>query len=586
MKRFAFRLLPRVLPAMRLLSFALVISAFCLVSLAQPAVLDRTAFTFTRYDLKISISPATHELLATGTVQLRNDSKSPQRNLSLQISSSLAWQSIELGGKPVQYLAQAYTSDVDHTGELSEAVVSLPTAAVPGATVELAIRYAGMVVQNSGRLERAGAPPEVRIRQDWDLISSEFTVLRGAGFVVWYPVAMPAASISNGNEFAEAMSEWSAREQQAGMDLQLCRPAADSGADFVTSGRQEAFPAGTASGDCRRYSWSPLGLAAPSFALAQFKELNPVADFHIAYLEPAAEGARSYGEIAKSLAPFIAEWFGPPHQPAGVVQLPENRWAPYESGATLFSSLPESLSPQAEELTQVVLAHQLTHASLVSPRPWIFEGAAHFAQALERARQGGRGAALRYLVDQLPALREAEKHPGLSLINTTDDVYYRTKAMYCWWMLRDTVGDIALQHAFARYHAVEDRDAGYMQRLLEAEWRKPLDWFFNSWIYHDDGLPDYTIAAVSTRQSLAGGYLVAVTVENSGGGEAEVPVVVRSNESEAFGRVRVPAHGRATVRIQLGQYPATAIVNDGSVPESNFQNNSFKVSPPQHSGGG
>ena len=36
---------------------------------------------------------------------------------------------------------------------------------------------------------------------------------------------------------------------------------------------------------------------------------------------------------------------------------------------------------------QLVLAHQLAHASFDSPRPWIYEGVAQLAQAIEREHQ-------------------------------------------------------------------------------------------------------------------------------------------------------------------------------------------------------
>jgi hypothetical protein len=594
---FACQLLTFHFSLLTALAFCLLVFTFCLsVHAQQSPVIDRTAFTFTRYDLQLTLTPAEHKLAASGKLTMRNTSHQPQKNVALQISSTLSWESIEVTetrvgtgvspvssspSKPAQYLVEAYTSDIDHTGQLSEAIVQLPTPLPPGGSVELAVRYSGTVTQNSARLERVGAPPEVRNRQDWDRIDPDYSAIRGAGFVVWYPVAMPAASISHENDYADTMAEWSAREQQAVMGLNINAPSATR---IVTSG--EALPyAGpcTQQRTCSAFRWSPLGLTAPSFALAPFQSIAPLPQFQIHYLAASTEGARSYGEIAKAVAPLISDWFGPPRQNAGVVQLPETNWSAYESGATLLSPLPNSLSPQATQMTEVVLAHQLTHASLPSPRPWIFEGAAHFAQVLQRQRQGGRPAALQYLSDQLPTLQEIEKqansqgHRGPSLINTTDDVYYRTKAMYCWWMLRDIIGDAALQKAFARYRSEDDRDPVYIEHLLEAEAHKPLDWFFNSWIFSDQGLPDFTITAVSTRQNISGTYTAAVTVENSGGAEAEVPVALRSDVSEVFGRVRVPGNGRATVRIQIGQYPVTAMVNDGSVPETNLDNNSFKV---------
>jgi hypothetical protein len=45
----------------------------------------------------------------------------------------------------------------------------------------------------------------------------------------------------------------------------------------------------------------------------------------------------------------------------------------------------------------LVAAHQLTHAAFSSPRPWINEGLAHFAQALYLEQQKGRQAALDYM---------------------------------------------------------------------------------------------------------------------------------------------------------------------------------------------
>ena len=40
------------------------------------------------------------------------------------------------------------------------------------------------------------------------------------------------------------------------------------------------------------------------------------------------------------------------------------------------------------------LVHELVHSALPSPRPWVYEGLAHFAEAVYREQQGGREAAL------------------------------------------------------------------------------------------------------------------------------------------------------------------------------------------------
>ena len=105
-----------------LLLFALAGTAFSL---------DREAFTFTKYDLQVRIEPEQQRIRVRGTITLRNDSQTPQKNAALQISSSLTWRSIQIDGNPVQFVSQPYESDIDHTGELSEAIVALPKEIAP-----------------------------------------------------------------------------------------------------------------------------------------------------------------------------------------------------------------------------------------------------------------------------------------------------------------------------------------------------------------------------------------------------------------------------------------------------------------------
>src|SRR6266700_2269747 len=103
------------------MKFFHVLWVLCALSLHGYAI-DREAFTVTNYDLEIRVEPEQQRLAARGKIILRNRSKSPQQNLSLQISSSLDWRSIQVDGKAVQFVSQLYTSDIDHTGALSEAI--------------------------------------------------------------------------------------------------------------------------------------------------------------------------------------------------------------------------------------------------------------------------------------------------------------------------------------------------------------------------------------------------------------------------------------------------------------------------------
>jgi hypothetical protein len=153
--------------------------------LVQAYALDREAFTFTSYNLDVRIEPEQQRLAARGRITLRNDSASPQKNLSLQISSTLGWRSIQLDGKPVQFVSQPYTSDIDHTGALSEALVTLPKDIPPKGTLELEVGYEGIIPLDATRLTRIGVPAEVARHSDWDQFGKSLSAVRGIGYVAW-----------------------------------------------------------------------------------------------------------------------------------------------------------------------------------------------------------------------------------------------------------------------------------------------------------------------------------------------------------------------------------------------------------------
>ena len=184
---------------------------------------------------------------------------------------------------------------------------------------------------------------------------------------------------------------------------------------------------------------------------------------------------------------------------------------------------------------------------------------------------------------EMQALIDAERSlPGSdpamhSLINSTDEFYVRAKATNVWWMLRKMIGETALTAALHNYKAEEDKDAMYMQRLIEAQSHRDLAWFFDDWVYRDRGLPDFRITAVFSRAVVGGGYLVTVTAENLGGAAAEVPVILRMSTRDAVEKLVVPGKSKASVRILAGSTPIRAIVNDGSVPESDMRNNEYTI---------
>ena len=548
--------------------------------------LDRNAFTFTSYDLNLRIEPEQQRLAAEGTITLRNDSDSPQKNLSLQISSSLGWRAIGLEDRPVQFLTQTYTSDIDHTGVLSEAIVSLPRAVAPGGTISLKVRYEGVIPQDATRLTRIGVPADQAKHSDWDQIDQAFTAVRGVGYVVWYPVAMEAASLSEGGgSLFEALRRWEDRETGATMNLKLS--VSGEGTPAVTlcsgkGGKTEYEQMGRAYGSETECSYSPLGTAVPLFVIGSYKNVDRPA-VHIAYLSGHEAAAEVYASAAEKVVPFVRGWFGPARSKIEVVDMPDSQTAPYESATMLLIPLDTVES----KLAEVSAVHQLTHAAFPSNRPWIYEGLAHFAQAAYVESVSGRQAALDSMAPHRTAILTAEKalamgpHADIpterSLINTSTEEFYRSKAMYVWWMLRDMVGAPALKRALAAYRPEEDKNPSYMQKLIETQSHRDLEWFFDDWVYRDRGLPDFQVKSVYPRKMLPNGYMVTVTVQDTGAAGAEVPIRVQFAGGERIARLEVHGNSENSIRFEMPALPEKLVVNDGSVPESNMNNNTSTI---------
>jgi hypothetical protein len=552
--------------------------------------LDRQAFTFTDYDLQIKVTPATHSLEAQGKLTLRNDTAQPQRNAVLQISSSLGWNAITVAGKAVQYVAESYTSDIDHSGALSEAVVTLPHPIQPQETVEIQITYSGKVPQDNTRLTRIGVPAQRAADSDWDQISESFSGVRGIGYVAWYPVATEAASLSEGNQVFHSVRAWQERQSRSRMRVSLCWPGERQ---LVSNGQGAGSAAAPRAGlSCQVLQYDLVGMAVPSFAIGPYRTLNQPA-ISIQYVAGHESYARTWAAAGEKTAPFMVRWFGPRQRPVQLVELPDKDMYPFEGGSVLFTPL---VSWDEKEI-QVVLAHQLAHASFQSPRPWMEEGIAHFAQALEREQQEGRKAALVYMGRRLAPLQEAEKEflpaapgkaprpapKGQPLVSATDEVFFRTKAMFVWWMLRDMVGDDALEGALRAYRPDQDKQPSYFQRLLGEQFHRDLEWFFSDWVYRDRGLPEFRITAVYPRKLIPQDWSVTVTVENAGAAGAEIPVAVRAAQGEERKRLEIRAHEKAVIRIPIPATPQQAVVNDGSVPEFDMNNNAADIKTPETS---
>jgi hypothetical protein len=559
--------------------------------LVQAHAIDREAFTVTRYNLDVRIEPEQQRLAVRGKITVRNDSASPQKILSLQISSSLDWMAIQLEGKPAQFVSQPYTSDIDHTGALSEALVTLPQAIPPKGEVELDIGYEGVIPVDATRLTRIGMPAEVARHSDWDQIAKSFSAVRGIGYVAWYPIAIESANLSDGNSVAETVARWKAREQQADMKIKMIHSGEGTPLALLCNGKaggRAEERMGRAYGIENECDFQPLGEIVPLFVIGPSEGLDqpPV---NISYLPDHKAAAQTYASAVRIAAPFVTEWFGTLKGPAEtrteIVELSDPEASPYEGGRLLLTPLNSD-----SKLAQLAAVHQLTHGAFPSPRPWIYEGLAHFAQAVYREQESSRQTALDYMGSHLEALAEAEKaldrkrsqntEGGESLINTSIEDLYRSKALYVWWMLRDMVGDDALKKALAAYHPDADTAPSYMQQLIEEQTKSDLGWFFDDWVYRDRGLPDFKVAAVYPWEPSRNAYVVTVTVENLGSAGAEVPLTLKMAEGQTTKRLLVGGKSKAIIRIEANSAPREIVVNDGSVPESDQSNNVYKIEAP------
>lgn len=548
--------------------------------------IDREALTFTRYDLDARIEPGQQRLGVRGHITLRNDSNTPQTIAVLQISSTLDWRSIRCEEKQLQFVSQPYTSDVDHTGSLSEAIVTLPRELKQKESIEIEIGYEGTIPLDATRLTRIGTPEAKARNSDWDQIASSFTAVRGAGYVAWYPMAVEAASLSQGSSVFDAVARWKAREAGAEMKVALGvlgeSPAeppvvacnGESGMNVAEVGAQ------LSSIQC---SYAPLGINVPAFVVAPYATVTRSATKFF-FFPTHKEQAEGYEAAADQVLPLITDWFGEPKGKANVFELPDSGSAPFETGGMTFMPM---TNPD-RGLARITLAHGITHAAFSSSRPWASEGIAHFMQALEREQMAGRKAALDYMGLHRAAFLAAEQAVAGSkagdgpapqpLISTFDESYYRSKAMYVWWMLRDLVGEPALRKAIRKYRADEDNNPRYVETLVEAEAKADLSSFFEDWVYQDKGLPDFRVESAFPRKTDKGSYLVTVTIVNSGMAGAVVPFTVSFDGGETEQRIEVRGKAKAITRVEVAGPPHQVVVNDGSVPESDLTNNTFTIS--------
>ena len=659
--------------------------------------------SFTAFDLDVHLRPADQQIAIRALITIRNDGVTPLTRIPLQISSSLNWERIRLGALTIPLHVATINSDADHTGQLHEAIIPLASPLPPGQSIQLDATYSGVITLSAQRLQSIGAPDSLALHSDWDQISLPFTGLRGFGNVVWYPVSSAPVMLGDGARLFDEIGLHKLRLSGARFRLRLTIefphgqaptvalinghsvPLAITESNSLDQSQEVASIATADSGN------TTLGFEAPSLFVA-IRAPHPGPNL-TAWILPDNNVAVVYWTTAATaVTPFLEYWLGKqPRSQLTLLDLPDPDDAPFETGALLVAPLHEPSSKANPGALNGVLVHALTHAWITSPNSpvipnsptstaypnstalpnspafpssllastspppppaWLNEGVAQFISTLWVEKQQGRDAALRVMEADRAALALTEpaspgQSPGHPLAQATSPVYYRTKATYVLWMLRDLAGDPALFTALRAYYdsaanqnsanapaanpqAAEEHDSSTrpyqgtnpqvaekqslvsghdfsradnaanktralapegsssgnpFEKLLEASELHPdLAWLFADWVDADKGLPDLTIDGIFPTSASAGNWLVAVHVANAGYAAADVPVSIRSgsgdNARSVTQRLRVPARGKAIVRILIQGKPLEVQVNDGTVPETQASIHITKLEDP------
>jgi hypothetical protein len=549
---------------------------------------EREAITFTNFDMDVHLRPIEQHIAVRALITVRNDSKSPIAHIPLQLSSSLNWERIRIDAHDVTFPVATLNSDTDHTGQLHEAAISLAQPLAPGQTLQLDVTYSGSIQVSAQRLLAIGTPQDVANHSDWDEISVPFTGLRGFGNVVWYPASSVPVILGDGARLFDEVGEHKLRMAGAHFKVRLTIESPHGRAPTVAlvNGHQVALtqtPSGSLSDEVSDVTQaeSPeaiLGFEAPSLFVA-IRSLHSGTNTFYWILPENEASVPAWSSAVDAVTPFLKSWLGQtPRSVLTLLDLPDPQDAPYETGAMLATSI----RPASPDQLEGSLAHALTHAWVQSPRAWLSEGVAHFMGTLWVEKKRGRDTALGSLEASRASLAIAEpESPGQSsgqpLAQAISPVYYRTKATYVLWMLRDLVSDATLSATLRAYNPAADVSLGYgrdtapgtFQMLLEhAGTERDLKWFFSDWVDADKGLPDLSIESVFPTQQPSGSWLVAINLNNEGYAAAEVPVTVRGISSSVTQRIFIPARGKASQRILLQEMPVQVQLNDGTVPET------------------
>ena len=393
---------------------------------------ERTALTFTAYDLNVHLIPTSAGISVRAAVILRNDGPAPLQRLILEITSSTHWDAFSTSAPTsaitrLPFATHLVPTDADHTGAMSEAVITLPQPLAPGASLALTALYSGTIPQTSERLTRIGAPAAQALAADWDAIApnnpdapAEGTALRGFGNVLWYPVSAPPVFLGDGAKLFQAVGRTKLRESAATIRLRLAIEYVGEPPDaaFFCGQREQLLaisdnpnlPVAESPGIATAaFDPQSLGFRTPNLFVTGHAAIDTGTNENpdlFAAVTAHEDALPAYYAAATLVEPLLTDWFGP--HPLTALTILDRPGEPFEDDALLITDLARTAPTTDPATLAPSLAHSLTHAWIHSSRPWIDEGLAEFASLLWTERTAGRAAVLAQLQDQARTLALAE----------------------------------------------------------------------------------------------------------------------------------------------------------------------------------
>ncbi len=413
----------------------------------------RSAIAITAYDLDARLTPSTAQLTMRARLTLRNTSAEALPRIALQISSTLKWESITLttptSTTHLPLAQHQLETDADHTGTVSEAIITLPQPLAPGASLTLDTLYSGAITMDSTRLERIGASPSQALDTDWDAIGRPdpdssssaapagptlATALRGFGDVLWYPVSSPPMFLGDGAKLFQAVGHLRLTGSTTTIHLHL---AVEYHGDPPTAayfcGRRQPLVAlpddpnqpiaagtGIATSD---FAAGPIGFRVPSLFLVDRPETlaaplptpessssgsqpsepaSPAGPPMLAVATDNDDALKRLAATSETIAPLLQLWLGP--HPLTALTILDHFGQPFQDGPLLVAPL----DALAAETSVPALVHSLTHAWVQTGQPWFDEGLPAYMGLLWTEQQHGREAAIAQLADLVQPVNLAE----------------------------------------------------------------------------------------------------------------------------------------------------------------------------------